>query len=46
VKISYDPDFGLATFVGPGGFTQVQISGQRAKAIAQVLGVPYEVVAA
>jgi hypothetical protein len=39
--ISYDRARGEATFEGPGGFTQQQMTENVARAIAVALGVPF-----
>lgn len=41
--VSFDVHLGLATFQGPGGFTQVYMSHTEANAIALALGVSFEV---
>jgi hypothetical protein len=41
--ISYDPAAGLATFRGPGGFTQKRMWEIDARAIAEALGIPLEI---
>lgn len=44
-QVIYDPSYrdGLATFQGAGGFTQQPMTQQDARAIANVLGVPFRV---
>lgn len=41
--VSYDPDYGLATISGPGGFTQVPMRQVQAEAIAEALLIEFEV---
>jgi hypothetical protein len=41
VELRYDPNCKLATFVGPGGFTQQPMSEANASAIALALGIPF-----
>lgn len=43
MKISYDPDAGITTFIGPGGFTQLHTEEVTARAIATALGVEFEI---
>jgi hypothetical protein len=42
-SITYDPSYGLATFIGPSGFTQHPMREQDARAIAVALGLPFRV---
>jgi hypothetical protein len=44
--VSWDPDYGVATIIGPGGFTQIRIERAQAEAIARTLGIGLEVKAA
>lgn len=43
MKISYDPDVDMATFLGPGGFTQLRMTEDSARAIATALRLEFEV---
>lgn len=39
--VEYDPRLGLASFQSPKGFTQIQMSEDEARAIAEVFGVEF-----
>lgn len=41
--VSYEVELRLARFSGPGGFTQIVMTEQQARAIALALGVRFEI---
>lgn len=42
-EVTYDDTRGLATFRGPGGFTQVYMPESNARAIAEALNINFKI---